>query len=563
VFIRRLEIQNFRGVRSLDWRHIPDSSALIGPGDSGKSTILEAIERLLSPRWNLSFDDADFWGMNTEVPITVRATLVDLPNEFFRDNKFGLLLNGFNPAESIACEPTGADDEIYALVIELKVDDSLEPRWSVVDPLSQRTPLTARDREAFGMLRIGAQVDQHLGWSRGSALSRITDDGSGISAVLAHAARQARAGLQSNNLTTLSDTAARVQKVAKDLGVATKAPLVPRLDASTMSMAAAALSLHDGEIPTRRSGMGTRRLLALAMQREAATSNRVTLVDEFETGLEPHRIRRLLRALRTTTPDTKAVQSGQLFITSHSPTVVAELDPTEVSVVRRTEPGDVSVSCLPKSIEYVVKRNPHALLVPKVIVAEGITEVGLCYALDEAWCEDVESFGYLGVSVIDGGGGTQPAETAGHLSRLGYRVALLIDSDANAKKSRAHTAEVIEWPGTMCTEQRLSLDLPIEALVSMVEWATERHGRRVRDTLADALRMSRDSLDENAPLAWLPHVEEGSFREGFGLSAKKKEWFKSLSGGGFLGQLVSAHWGALTGTPTAQCVSSLRHFSRS
>lgn len=41
--LRRLGIENFRGVRSLDWRHIPETAALVGPGDSAKSTILDAI----------------------------------------------------------------------------------------------------------------------------------------------------------------------------------------------------------------------------------------------------------------------------------------------------------------------------------------------------------------------------------------------------------------------------------------------------------------------------------------------------------------------------------------
>jgi predicted ATP-dependent endonuclease of OLD family len=71
--LRRLEIENFRGVKSLDWRHIAETAALVGPGDSGKSTILDAIERVLSPRWNVSFDDTDFWDLQTTTPIVIRA----------------------------------------------------------------------------------------------------------------------------------------------------------------------------------------------------------------------------------------------------------------------------------------------------------------------------------------------------------------------------------------------------------------------------------------------------------------------------------------------------------
>src|ERR1043165_4862235 len=80
--LRRLEIENFRGVKSLDWRHIADTAALVGPGDSGKSTILDAIERVLSPKWNVPFDDTDFWDVHTDAPIVVRATIADLAPSF-------------------------------------------------------------------------------------------------------------------------------------------------------------------------------------------------------------------------------------------------------------------------------------------------------------------------------------------------------------------------------------------------------------------------------------------------------------------------------------------------
>lgn len=563
MLIRRLEIENFRGVRSLDWRHIPDSAALIGPGDSGKSTILEAIERLLTPRWNVVFDDADFWAMNCEEQITIRATIVDLPNEFYRESRFGLVLNGFDVLNCRACEPTGADDEIHSLVVELRVDSSLEPHWCVVDSLNERTPLSARDREVFGMLRIGGQVDQHLGWSRGSALSRITDDGSGVSSVLAQAARQARAGIRSENLTRLSDTSTRVQSVAKRLGVATSGPLTPRLDASALSLSAGALSLHEGDVPARRAGLGTRRLLTLAMQREASSVSRFTLIDEFETGLEPHRIRRLLRALRGKGHETHDLSVGQLFITSHSPSVIAELDADEVTIVRRAEDGHVDINCLPSSVDYVVKRDPQALLAPKVIVAEGVTEVGLCYALDDAWMDDGESFGYLGVAVVNGAGGTQPAETAGHLAKLGYAVALLVDSDATAKTSKARGATIIEWSGGVCTEERLSLDLPLEAVKKMATWAFhESNGRGVRDALAAALNVHRDTLSADAPEDWPMAVEEKAFRQAFGRTAKSKGWFKSAEGGYFLGSMISSHWHEIERSATGQCVSALKHFSR-
>ena len=44
---------------------------------------------------------------------------------------------------------------------------------------------------------------------------------------------------------------------------------------------AGALSLHDGTVPTWQAGLGSRRLLALSLQRSAVREGAVLLVDEL------------------------------------------------------------------------------------------------------------------------------------------------------------------------------------------------------------------------------------------------------------------------------------------
>lgn len=560
--LRRLEIENFRGVKSLEWRHIAETAALVGPGDSGKSTILDAIERVLSPRWNVAFDDTDFWDLDTDAAIVIRATITDLPPGFYRDSKFGLLLHAFDKDKGEAIPAEGADDEVHALVVELRVDASLEPSWNVLDADGTAHPFMARDREALGMLRVGGYVDQHLGWSKGSVLTRLTDTGDAVGAVLAEATRQARAGLDTDGLDKLTSAAQKVEALAKNLGVALKEGLVPHLDASSLSLAAGALSLHDGKVPTRRAGLGTRRLLAVAMQREAAAQSGLTIVDEFEHGLEPHRIRRLLGVLRGRPLEGDGLASGQLILTTHSPTVLRELEAGELVVTRMAADGTVAVRSLPAAVAYVLKKTPEALLARKVIVGEGATEVGLCHGLDEAWtAETGGSFGYRGVVVVDGLGSTQPAQISGHLVTLGYDVALLIDSDAKAKLGRAAGAAVLQWPGGVCTEQRLAADLPEAAIAQMAVAAEERGGPYVRDALAHQLGLSRAALKEGDPASWLGAAGVAAFRPAFGKVADEKGWFKSRDGGAFLGGLVALHWLAIADTPTHEVIAKLKAFA--
>lgn len=563
--LKRLEISNFRGIKRLDWRHIGKTQALVGPGDSGKSTILDAIERVLSPRWNVVFDDTDFWSLDANCMIEIRATITELQNKFYADNKFGLYLQSYDSEKGVASEATGAKGEKLAVVIELTVDTNLEPNWHVVDAYGNKHHLRAQDREALGMLRVGSYTDQHFSWSKGSTLARLTHSADEVGGVLAEAVRLARLGVNPNELRELDSAAKHVQQLGVELGVSMKEELRPHLDASSLNVPAGALALHTGPVPLRRSGLGTRRLLAVAMQRAGAARQGLVLVDEFEHGLEPHRIRQLIRALRGRPPAPGAFAGGQLILTTHSPAVISELDATEISIIRRTAGGDVTVVNVPQAVQYIIKRTPGALLARKIVVAEGLTEAGLLAQLDEAWELETEaSFGYQGVAVADGVGGTQPAELAGKFAALGYQTALLIDSDAKSGINKAAGAVVLAWPDGKCTEERLALDLPASALRHMTKCAVEYSSsgqRSVRDALAAGLDVDTAVLEPESAESWLDQADsETQYRVVFGDVAKRKGWFKSRAGGEYLGTQIVKHWNDIQGSPTYKIIMQLREF---
>ena len=94
--IYSLSIKNFRGINEFHQVFNSDLICLIGRGDSGKSTILEAISYVLSASWNHSFFDNDFHNCNTNSAIIIEATLKDLPPDLIREDKFGLYLRGLD-----------------------------------------------------------------------------------------------------------------------------------------------------------------------------------------------------------------------------------------------------------------------------------------------------------------------------------------------------------------------------------------------------------------------------------------------------------------------------------
>ena len=59
AIVRHVSIRNFRGIKALDWSVPTRLTCLIGPGDSTKTTVLDAVELALSPKWNVQIDDAD------------------------------------------------------------------------------------------------------------------------------------------------------------------------------------------------------------------------------------------------------------------------------------------------------------------------------------------------------------------------------------------------------------------------------------------------------------------------------------------------------------------------
>ncbi len=94
--VRLLEISSFRGVRSLRWMPSPGLNCLIGSGDSGKTTILDAIDLCIGARRNVQFCDADFYGVDTTSPIEIRVTIGELPDALKSMEANGPFLRGWD-----------------------------------------------------------------------------------------------------------------------------------------------------------------------------------------------------------------------------------------------------------------------------------------------------------------------------------------------------------------------------------------------------------------------------------------------------------------------------------
>ena len=61
-----LKIERFRGLKAIDWSPSAGLNLILGGGDVGKTTILDAIAFLLSPVNPANLPDTDFYGREIE-----------------------------------------------------------------------------------------------------------------------------------------------------------------------------------------------------------------------------------------------------------------------------------------------------------------------------------------------------------------------------------------------------------------------------------------------------------------------------------------------------------------
>ncbi|MFY9836292.1 MAG: AAA family ATPase, partial [Xanthobacteraceae bacterium] len=129
--IRVFTIQNFRCIKALTWLPSPGINCLVGPGDSGKSTILDAIDFCLGARRNLQFTDADFHQLNVDVPIRIALTIGDLDESLKSFDVYGTYVRGFN-GETGEVEDEPANELETVLTLQLTVASDLEPSWTLI-----------------------------------------------------------------------------------------------------------------------------------------------------------------------------------------------------------------------------------------------------------------------------------------------------------------------------------------------------------------------------------------------------------------------------------------------
>ena len=541
--IYHLAIERFRGIKALSWHPASGVNVILGGGDVGKTTILDAIGLLLSPNNSTLLFDTDYHARDDKAGFVIEAVIALPPTSGINNQIKPSWPWNWNDSKAVVPAIDENDITKSEPVYRLRVrgTEELDLAYEIVQPAGTTDSLTVALRRAIGLVRLSGddRNDRDLRIVQGSALDRLISD-KGLRSRLA-------SKLAKNDIRgELTDSA---RDVLKELDVAFKAKSLPNgLDlaiaggqglsiTALIGLTAECEGMH---LPLASWGTGTRRIAALTIAEQNQGEAPVTLVDEVERGLEPYRQRSLMEKLQA--------GKSQAFVTTHSSSVISAVSKGGIWYVDHE--GRIG-SLESTKIAKHRKSDPETFLARLTIVAEGATERGFVTVLLEKSLDSLEQHG---VHICDGGGHETTLDLLEALAAGGLRFGGFADDEDGRHAARWKKVEekldklLFRWPSG-CLEENIIGSLPNDKLETLLkDPADEKTGERLR-TLADRLgssdktfatikKMAGSDLKALILAATLGTVPKDKMSEKKQYQAHGQRWFKTFDGGHELAEKV-------------------------
>lgn len=547
AFIRRLKIERFRGVQSLCWLPDKGMNVILGGGDTGKSTILEAIGLLLSPTNTYTVSDSDYWRRDVDDEFCIESVIslfnTDEVSQQFQMNwpwewdGQDLMQPEVNEE---ADDISGRDNKEPVYVIRVRGTSDLDLVYEIVQPNNAIDRLSVGLRRAIGLVRLSGddRNDRDLRLVQGSGLDRLLKD-PGLRGRLGRelAERDIKTHLIVSAQEALKGLDANFGKKALPRKLSLGLTGGPGL--SINAMVGLTADKKGVVLPLSSWGAGTRRLSALTIADELQGEHPITVIDEVERGLEPYRQRGLVQALHKS--------GAQVFLTTHSAPVITA--GTEASLWYLDANG--SIGLLEKEkIARQQATDPEVFLARLAVVCEGATEVGFTQVLLEKSIQP--PLNDHGLWLTDANGHEHALKILEAFVNGGLSFAGMVDDEGKHptrwKKVKGHMGDLLcKWDNG-CLEQNVIQYFMDDELNSLIEDPHgELTGQRLR-TLAERLKIEqkdfksiKSQAGENfhqliieAACGFVPKGIDSSKEKAF--RSHGKSWFKTVQGGRELGR---------------------------
>jgi putative ATP-dependent endonuclease of OLD family len=449
--VARLKVEEFRGIKHCEII-FQGHTALVGDNNTGKSTILEAIDLVLGPerlsRYSV-IDEHDFYagqyigdGENPR-SINVEVVIIDLSKDQKRHFRYHLEwwnLNNNSLIEGPPPESTDKDGVVPALRLGFKgyydpEEDDFAGETFFLSPLKDDGTYDSfgkRDKRLCGFLflrtlRTGSRA---LSLERGSLLDIILKLRELRPQMWEDILNQLRQlSVADNPSLGITDILTSVQDAVRSF-VPSEWAENPHMRVSdltrvhlrrvlTVFMGTGAIRDDGTEYaaPFQHQGTGTINTLVLALLSMIAElkQNVIFAMEEPEIAIPPHTQKRIINSVIS--------KSAQAIFTSHSPYVLEEFKPSQILVIKRENgkltaiPAEFPPTVKPKKYrEEFRRRFCEALLARRVLITEGRTEYDSLPAaarrLNELHPDKFKPLEAMGIAVIN-------AETDSQIDPLG------------------------------------------------------------------------------------------------------------------------------------------------
>lgn len=493
-----ININHFRGIDH--FYHLFSESdnviCIIGKNDSGKTSLLKAIEWLFYPSNSLSVTVSDFYKCDISKNIVLEATFTDFPEDFILPDKYGRYLTEpglkknpeppsppkylgktkvMNSADMMVGGRSWKEIETFrepgdfdhlCLRARLTISNSFDPEWTIVSDAQEPTFFRQSDRKVLNVSSIGLDCRKDLTWGQGSVLRKYYS-GADLKSDLKHLSVKAFQSVsigEDDVSKPLDEALSNIPQILNKYGVSLSGELSNHLD---FKNADSSILVFEGEKSLSSRGLGSQRLTSIALNLETKLNKALVLIDEIETSLEPFRIRTLISLLRERVED-----DGQVIFTTHSPITLDSCRFDEVFVLQTTEEDDrlysVGSFCDTDDLQIAFRRFNKCLLGRKIIICEGHTEFEFIKAIDSYFFNrNNSSLACYGVDYIDGNGGSNSSKIASLLIRLGYTTCAVIDSDKPCDVKKVKEVQdtfssfvIFQMEDGNCIEKQIAKDAP-------------------------------------------------------------------------------------------------------
>ncbi len=507
VRIVHIHIENFRGIRLADIELV-GTIVLLGDNNTGKSTVLEAIELAIGAdrlARSQAIDEHDFYGGDYRAQqgqppkkIIVEVVIAGLDEQLqtrFRNN-----LEFWRPAANdVAANMADAAEPGTEPAVRVRFEGAYDPEndefsaktWFAVprnDAGEPHTECRSNDKREFGFLHLRAlrTGNRALSMEKGSLLDVILRTYEVRTRVWEGLLGQLR------GLDVVGDTDPEFGRILVAIRDAMR-EIVPgewadaphlrvseltREDLRRVLKSFLATGVEGYAAPFQHQGSGTINALVLAMLGLIAQRRNgrvIFAMEEPELSLPPHVQKRVVDKVREL--------ASQALFTSHSPDVIEQFSPEQMMVLTRDGEGQLTAAgvALPANLKLKVFRDGfrtrfcEALLARRVVVVEGKTEL-VAYSAASRRAAELDPANYnrldaLGWVLFDANSQTAVANFARFFRGLGKTVATIFDRQAPGERAVIVAAcdKAFEQPYAGL-EHLLRAEVPLPMQAWFVKW---------------------------------------------------------------------------------------------